>query len=146
MICLLELCKQLCSGSKSVKGNPGKWNETLKYYAFFLHCFLQKGSTSEAKNLAVEKHNFFEEVYKKYSMLVISSFQGFFWWYKSTRSNFTAICGKMSEPSSNSSKLFFLSQDFHSISHSSFPHLVFDMWMHNTCPVRTHTCECVHLF
>lgn len=62
MIRLLELCKQLCSGSKSMKGNPGKWNETLKYYAFLLHCFLQKASTSEAENFAVEKHTFFEEV------------------------------------------------------------------------------------
>lgn len=65
MIRLLELCKQLCSGSKSVKGNPGKWNETLKYYAFLSHCFLQKGSTSEAKNLAVEKHTFLRKTTKK---------------------------------------------------------------------------------
>lgn len=91
---------------------------------------------------------FFEEVYKKYSVLVISSFQGFFQWYKSTCSNFIAICGKMPEPSSNSSSTsgFFLSKDFPSTSHSNFLHLLFDMWMHNTCPVYTHICECVHSF
>lgn len=106
MIRLLELCKQLCSGSKSVKGNPGKWNETPKYYTFLSHCFLQKGSTSEAKNLAVEKHTFLRKSTKKYSVLVISSFQIIFQWYKSTCSNFISTSGKMSEPSSNSTSIF----------------------------------------
>lgn len=55
MIFLLELYKQLCSGSKTMKGNAGKQNKTRKYYAFLLYWFLQKGSTSEAKTLAVGK-------------------------------------------------------------------------------------------
>lgn len=80
MIFLLELYKQLCSGSKTMKGNAGKQNKTRKYYAFLLYWFLQKGSTSEAKTLAVGKHIFVRKP-RKNTLLRYLLGLGFFFFF-----------------------------------------------------------------
>lgn len=118
-----------------MKWNPGKWNETLKYYSFLLHCFLQKGSTSEAKNLTVKKHTFLRKSTKIFCVGYLQ-FSGFFpmvqvhsqqlycHLWQNARAQFKFL---------QYFHFFFLSQDFHSISHTA----IFLIWF-LVCGCTTH--------